>query len=110
MQGRQRTTHFVAKKFAHLCHASTQLEKELHKNKKLVSEMRSTKKPPKAKKTAAAAAAKQEFPPSSGGGGGDGDANVEPEPVEVSVLTKAGQRGALIDCQISLPENGSVAP
>ena len=23
---------------------------------------------------------------------------------------KAGQRGALIDCQISLPENGSVAP
>ena len=25
-------------------------------------------------------------------------------------ISKAGQRGALIDCQISLPENGSVAP
>ena len=53
--------------------ASTELEKELHKNKKLVSEMRSTKKN-KAKKSNA----KQEFPTGS---------HSEPEPVEVSFVS-----------------------
>ncbi len=36
-QGRQRTTKFVAKKFAHLSEATSELEKELDKNKKLLA-------------------------------------------------------------------------
>ena len=58
-----------------LSQASTELEKELHKNKKLVSEMRSTKKN-KAVKTSA----KQELAPSQ--------SSDPAEPVEVSFVNE----------------------
>ena len=87
-----------------LSQASTELEKELHKNKKLVSEMRSTKKN-KAVKTSA----KQELPSSQPADPAEPvevsfvneDDNAEQQPVEASRgLSSERKKGGMTERQL----------